>query len=70
MNERRYWAEFLFVEDSMISTGMMIALAIIYAAIVLAAIMERNWPRALYFVGAILITVSILWMGDQHGNAI
>jgi drug/metabolite transporter (DMT)-like permease len=53
----------------MISTGMMIALAIVYAAIVLAAIMERNWPRALYFIGAIVITVSILWMGDQHGNA-
>jgi len=44
---------------------MMIVLAIEYGLIVLAAMHERNWWRALYFVGAILITVAILRMGHS-----
>jgi hypothetical protein len=31
----------------------------------LAALLERNWPRALYFVGAIVISVAVLWMTDD-----
>lgn len=50
----------------MVSTWMMIVLAVEYALIVLAAVYERNWSRALYFIGAILITVAILWMGRKQ----
>lgn len=53
----------------MLSTGLMIALAIEYAVIALAAVLvdrQANWPRALYFVGAILISVAIIWMGQKR----
>ncbi len=46
----------------MISTGMMIALILWYLGIVVASAFEGNWPRALYFVGAIVISVAVLWM--------
>lgn len=46
----------------MVSTGLMIALIVAYGAIVAASMIERNWPRALYFVGAIVISVAVLWM--------
>lgn len=49
----------------MMSTGLMLALIVIYAAITIAALWERNWPRALYFVGAIVISVAVLWMTDE-----
>ncbi len=35
-----------------------------YAAIVVAAALERDWPRVLYFVGAIVISAAVLWMGN------
>ncbi len=50
----------------MMSTGMMVALCVWYALIVLASVtIDRppNWPRALYFVGAIVISVAVIWMG-------
>lgn len=49
----------------MISTGMMWFLIAVYCVIVLASAAERNWPRALYFVGAIVITVAVLWMTSR-----
>jgi drug/metabolite transporter (DMT)-like permease len=54
----------------MLSTGMMILLIAIYGFITVAALFERNWPRALYFVGAIIISVAVLWMTNgkaAHG---
>ena len=33
-----------------------------YSAIVLLSLRERNWWRALYFVAAILISLSVLGM--------
>lgn len=44
----------------MMSQRMMVALGVAYAVIVATALLERNWPRALYFSGAIQITVAIL----------
>ena len=49
----------------MTSTNMMIFLCLFYAGIVGAALLERNWPRAMYFVGAITITVAVMWMGRR-----
>jgi hypothetical protein len=49
----------------MMSTRLMIGLGIVYAIIVACALVERQWWRALYFTGAILITVSILGMGGR-----
>lgn len=50
----------------MASTSMMVALCVWYAVIVLVSLLvdrPRNWPRALYFVGAIVISVAVMWMG-------
>jgi drug/metabolite transporter (DMT)-like permease len=47
------------------STGLMLALIVAYAAIAVAALWEKNWPRALYFLGAIIISVAVLWMTDD-----
>ena len=40
----------------------MYVLLVFYSAILVAAIHERNWWRALYFVGAIVISVAVLGM--------
>lgn len=48
----------------MISTRLMLILIAFYVVIVIAAALERNWPRALYFVGAIVISVAVLWMTE------
>lgn len=50
----------------MMSTGLMLVLIVAYAAIALASCFERNWWRALYFVGAILISVAVLGMGRSE----
>ncbi len=47
----------------MMSTRLMVGLIVAYSVIVLAAVHERNWSRAMYFVGAIVITTAVLWMG-------
>ncbi len=52
----------------MVSTRMMIALCVCYALISVAAVTvdrPRSWPRALYFVGAIVISVAVMWMGKR-----
>lgn len=46
----------------MTSTWIMYALLIFYAAILLASLCERNYWRALYWTGAILILCSVLGM--------
>lgn len=43
----------------------MYALLAFYAAILLAAACERNWWRVLYFLGAIIISVSVLGMTSR-----
>ena len=48
----------------MMSSGVMLLLIAIYVVIVLLSAWERNWPRALYFVGAITISLAVLWMTD------
>lgn len=49
----------------MMSTGVMWLLIAAYGVIVIASAVERNWPRALYFVGAIVISVAVLWMTSK-----
>lgn len=44
---------------------MMIALCAWYAGIAVAGALERNWPRVLYFIGAILISAAVRWMGKR-----
>ncbi len=50
----------------MLSTGLMIFLCVVYAAVAVATLFERdtsNW-RAVYFVGAILISVAVMNMTE------
>ena len=52
------------------STWIMYALIVFYVAILLAAAYERNWWRCLYFVGAIVISISVIgmnWRGERGG---
>lgn len=46
----------------MMSDGIMMFLIVVYAVIVAASAWEHNWPRAMYFVGAITISLAVLWM--------
>ncbi len=48
--------------DERMSTYIMYALLVFYLAILVAALFERNYWRALYWIGAMLITISILGM--------
>lgn len=52
----------------MMSTGLMLVLLVFYAGITVAALWERNWPRALYFIGAIIISVAVLWMTNEQAR--
>ncbi len=45
----------------MSSTGMMQCLVVAYTAICLTCLWERNYPKALYWASACMITVSVLW---------
>ena len=47
------------------STNIMYALLVFYLAILVAAMFERNWWRVLYFVGAIVISISVLGMTER-----
>ena len=46
----------------MISTWTMYVLLVFYAIIFVAALVERNCWRALYFLGAIVISIAVLGM--------
>lgn len=46
----------------MMSSGLMWGLIVAYVAITCAAAVERNWWRALYFIGAIVISLAVLGM--------
>jgi len=43
----------------------MIALGVQYLAVAVASCVERNWPRALYYLGALIITVAVMWMTSK-----
>ena len=45
----------------MMSRGMMISLIGVYVLICIVALFEKNYPRALYFFSAGLISVAVLW---------
>jgi hypothetical protein len=44
------------------STWMMRCLLAAYICIMAVLILEKNYAKALYWLGATLITVSLLWM--------
>ena len=55
----------------MTSTWGMLALLVFYVAILVAALWERNWYRALYYLGAIIISVAVMGLsanGAGNGN--
>lgn len=45
-----------------ISSLLMAALIGVYLVIAVVAATEANWPRALYWVAAAVLTGSVLWM--------
>ena len=49
----------------MISTSLMILLAAEYVVIAIAAACEKNYPRSLYFIGALVISIAVLWMSER-----
>lgn len=50
------------------STWIMYVLLAFYVAITIAAACERNWWRVLYFIGAIIISVSVLGMTIKRAS--
>lgn len=46
----------------MLSTSMMLVLIAFYLIVSAVSAFEANWPRACYWVGAAIITSSVLWM--------
>lgn len=53
----------------MVSTSVMLLLIVEYLVIAGASLCEcpRNWWRAVYFIGAALITVAVLGMTREDG---
>ncbi len=45
----------------MMSTWLMKALLVAYVVITIACVVERDWPKCLYWVSACGITTAILW---------
>ena len=51
---------------SMNSTSVMWLLLAFYAVIMLLAANERNWFRAMYFCGAIIISLAVMGMTTEE----
>jgi len=49
----------------MISQTQMLILLGAYIIVSITSLFEQNWPRALYFFSAGLITISVLLMGAK-----
>lgn len=45
----------------MISTKLMIVMLIVYILITIVAACEHRWPLSLYFFGAAVLMVGVLW---------
>ena len=45
----------------MMSTAMMQGLVVFYACVAIVSWLEGNYPRALYWAGAGIITSAVLW---------
>jgi hypothetical protein len=58
VRERSY---FYKEREGMNSTFLMRTLLVVYFVIFFLALGERNYPRALYWFAAGLITLSVLW---------
>ena len=43
------------------SDKLIMALLVAYVVIMVVCVFERNWPRVLYWFGACVLQVSILW---------
>lgn len=47
----------------MISSRIILVLAIVNGLVAISAAYEKNWPRVAYWCGACLINSSLLWIG-------
>lgn len=47
--------------DIMLSTAMMGGLVAFYVLVSAVSAYEGNWPRCTYWIGAAIITTSVLW---------
>ena len=47
--------------ETMTSTVMMYGLIVFYLLTAMVSAWEGNWPRGLYWVGASIISVAVLW---------
>lgn len=45
----------------MISTALMKFLVIFYVGILVVCLWEREWPKAMYWLGAAILNVAIIW---------
>ncbi len=45
----------------MTSTIMMKCLVLVYSIICITCLLEKNWPKAMYWASAGCITISVLW---------
>lgn len=43
------------------STMLMKSLVVVYIVITIACLVEKNYPKTLYWFAACLITISVLW---------
>lgn len=49
----------------MTGLGLMLFLICVYAVTAATFAWEGNYPKAMYWVGAFIITASVLWMGEK-----
>ena len=47
------------------STKMMVALLIYYFVLIFFCLAEKNYSRAMYWLGATILQGSVIWMGLQ-----
>ena len=50
-----------------ISTYMMIGLCIFFLLLAVVAGFERNWPMAVYGLGALILNIAVVWWGFISG---
>ena len=48
------------------SGKLIVSLIVAYLVIAAVAAAEKHWSRVLYFVGAAIISVAVLWMSSNE----
>jgi len=47
---------------------LMAALLVAYAAIAVSSALDKRWPLCLYWIGATILTVGVVWMDARAGS--